>query len=55
MPTSDFMENPLISVVIPAFNEADNIGHVLNGIHKVLGKIGFPYGIMVVDDGSTTN
>ena len=46
------MERPLISVVIPAFNEEHNIGYVLNSIHEVLKKTGFLYEIIVVDDGS---
>jgi len=46
------MDEPLISVVIPAFNEEQNIGFVLRGVHEVLGKMGSSYEVIVVDDGS---
>jgi len=47
------MRAPVISVVIPAFNEEDNISHVLQGTHRVLKDTHLPYEIIVVDDGST--
>ena len=46
------MKNLSISVIIPAFNEEPNIGFVLECTHEVLKKIGFPYEIIVVNDGS---
>jgi len=45
----------VISLVMPAYNEEQNIGSVLDRAHKVLRNIGFPYEIIVVDDGSTDN
>jgi hypothetical protein len=39
-----------IAVVIPAYNEADNIGHVLDGLPESV--CGLPLHAIVVDDGS---
>jgi hypothetical protein len=39
-----------VAVVIPAFNEADNIGHVLDQIPSEV--CGVPTAVLVVDDGS---
>jgi len=47
------LEGPFISVVIPAFNEEQNIGFVLTNINKVLKEMNFPYEIIVVNDSST--
>jgi glycosyltransferase involved in cell wall biosynthesis len=47
------MFEPSISVLIPAFNEETSISKVLQGIHQILKKGGFPYEIIVIDDGST--
>lgn len=47
------MEEPFISVVIPAFNEEQNIGFVLTNVHKILKETNLPYEIIVVNDGST--
>ena len=47
------MEEPFISVVIPAFNEEQNIGFVLTNVHKTLKETSLPYEIIVVNDGST--
>jgi len=46
------MKKPVVSVVIPAFNEKACIGSILLGTQEVLAKIGLPYEIIVVDDGS---
>ena len=46
------MRDPLISVVVPAFNEEKNIGFVLKGVHRILENMGFLYEIIVVNDGS---
>lgn len=45
--------NPKLSVVIPAYNEAGNIGPVITGVASVLDGLGQPYEIIVVNDGST--
>jgi glycosyltransferase involved in cell wall biosynthesis len=42
-----------LSIVIPAFNEADGIGAVLTRVSAVLGTSGIDHEILVVDDGST--
>ncbi|MHA1225632.1 MAG: glycosyltransferase family 2 protein [Candidatus Hodarchaeales archaeon] len=46
------MEIPSISVVIPAYNEEHNLSFVLEDIRDILNKIGLPYEIVVVNDGS---
>lgn len=45
-------EGPLISVVIPAFNEEKSLGFILQRTHEILKKMDFLYEIIVVDDGS---
>jgi glycosyltransferase involved in cell wall biosynthesis len=46
-------DKPLISVIIPVFNEELTIGNVVERVKAVLHKIGFKYEIIVVDDFST--
>jgi glycosyltransferase involved in cell wall biosynthesis len=46
-------DEPLISVIIPVFNEELTIGNVIERVKVVLEKIGFKYEIIVVDDLST--
>lgn len=41
-----------VSIVVPAYNEENGIGPVINQIHDVLKASGFTYEIIVVDDGS---
>jgi len=41
-----------ISVIIPAYNESDNILNTLRETIKVFEKVGNSYEIVVVDDGS---
>jgi glycosyltransferase involved in cell wall biosynthesis len=43
---------PLISVVIPAFNEEEAIGKDLDSAREAMEKNGYDYEIIVVDDGS---
>jgi len=43
---------PELSVIIPAYNEADSIGPLLESVSAVLRAMGRPYEILVVDDGS---
>jgi dolichol-phosphate mannosyltransferase len=43
----------LLSVVIPARNEARNIGPTLDALRERLGRDGIAYELLVVDDGST--
>jgi dolichol-phosphate mannosyltransferase len=44
---------PEISVVVPIYNEADNIGPLLTELRGALGAVGRPYEIVLVDDGSS--
>jgi len=50
---NDPVENPQVSVIIPAKNEAQGIGQIIGRITKVLAETGRSYEIIVVDDGST--
>jgi glycosyltransferase involved in cell wall biosynthesis len=43
---------PAISVVIPAYNEGESIGALVEQVSGVLQKVGRPHEILVVDDGS---
>lgn len=43
----------LVSVVVPAYNEEQAIGGVLDEILAVMDPLGLPYEVIVVDDGST--
>lgn len=42
-----------ISVIVPVYNEAAGVGQTLAELSAVLGRLGLPYEILVVDDGST--
>ncbi|HEY9887393.1 MAG TPA: glycosyltransferase family 2 protein [Candidatus Obscuribacterales bacterium] len=42
-----------LSVIIPVFNEEDGVNQTLDELHAVLGRSGYPYEIVVVDDGSS--
>src|SRR5690242_20743283 len=44
-----------LSIVIPARNEAGNIGTTIDGLRKRLAQDGISYEILVVDDGSNDN
>jgi len=46
-------EKPELSVVIPAYNEAERIGPTLEAISSHLNERGVSYEIIVVNDGST--
>lgn len=41
-----------ISIVIPTFNESLMIGEVVASTISALKEIGYPYEVLVVDDGS---
>lgn len=48
------MRNIYLSVVIPCYNEAGNIKNgKINQVINYLTKIGFPWELLIVDDGST--
>ncbi len=46
---------PLVSVVIPAFNEERRLPQTLARVHEYLAQQSYPAEILVVDDGSTDN
>ncbi len=43
---------PYVSVVIPVYNEEDNIVPLLEGLDKALQRLGRPFEVIIVDDGS---
>ncbi len=47
------MSMDLVSVILPALNEEEAIGEVLDQVQQVMGASRWPYEIIVVDDGST--
>jgi glycosyltransferase involved in cell wall biosynthesis len=53
LPRLFVIQQPLISVVIPAFNEANTIGSVISDTMLSLESFGMPFEVIVVDDGST--
>jgi len=48
---SDTIINPVISVVVPAYNEAENVGNLAAEIHAAIGDM--PYEMIFIDDCST--
>lgn len=51
MPLETNKQAFLVSVLIPAKDEADNIGHLVDEIHRALGGQ-YAYEVVLVDDGS---
>jgi cellulose synthase/poly-beta-1,6-N-acetylglucosamine synthase-like glycosyltransferase len=47
------LDRPPVDVIIPAFNEADNIARLLRSIDVAAGRYGGPVQVVVSDDGST--
>ncbi len=45
-------EPPKVSVIIPTYNEAENIGELLDRLSRTLERAGYDYEIIVVDDNS---
>lgn len=46
---------PLISVIIPVFNEEPTVGNIIERARKTMEGTGLPYEILVADDCSTDN
>lgn len=46
---------PLLTVVLPCFNEEENVRRIPEELVPVLQEIGAPYEIVLVDDGSVDN
>ncbi len=44
--------DPLVSVLIPAYNEQGNVGSMLETLHQLLGGLGLRHELIVIDDGS---
>ncbi|MBP7055338.1 MAG: glycosyltransferase [Candidatus Omnitrophica bacterium] len=42
----------MVFFVIPAYNEEENISHLLGSVEKKMCEIGLPYKIVIIDDGS---
>jgi dolichol-phosphate mannosyltransferase len=46
-------ERPYLSMVIPAYNEEENVNHLLERVAASLAQLGKPFEVIIVDDGST--
>ena len=46
------MAQPYVSVIVPVFNEQDNLPPLLGRLAAVLGGYGRPYELILVNDGS---
>src|SRR5258706_4139305 len=44
---------PFVSVIVPAYQEAGNLGAVVAGVHEAMRAAKIAHEIVVVDDGST--
>lgn len=44
---------PYLSIVVPLYNEEGNVGELHRRIHEAVQKIGRPFEIIFIDDGST--
>jgi dolichyl-phosphate beta-glucosyltransferase len=49
------MSTPYLSIVIPAYNEAERIPKALIDIDRRLARVDYSYEILVIDDGSRDN
>ena len=52
---SQDVQTPEVSVVVPLFNEADNILPLYHALHHAMALIGRRWEVIFVDDGSTDN
>ena len=52
---TEAMVRPELSLIMPAFNEEDNIELVIEKVDNVVRETGFTYELIVVDDGSIDN
>jgi undecaprenyl-phosphate 4-deoxy-4-formamido-L-arabinose transferase len=46
------MTKPYLSIVIPAYNEADNLGTLYGRLSAVLDQLGHSYEVIIINDGS---
>lgn len=49
----NYPQVPSVTFIVPAFNEEKNIGNVISGIISQMGRLCFPFEIIVVDDCSS--
>ena len=49
------MKNIEISIVIPMFNEEENIVETISNLTSCMDKSGFEFEILIIDDNSTDN
>lgn len=47
------MQDPYLSLVIPAYNEQENIPTLLERVRAALEQTGKPFEVVIIDDGST--
>jgi glycosyltransferase involved in cell wall biosynthesis len=52
-PTQTTTNRPYLSLVIPAYNEQENVEALLQRVGAALAQIGRPFEVIIVDDGST--
>ena len=52
-PSKEPLSTPFLSVIVPAFNEEQRIGHTLNGLVEYLDRQSYTWELLIVDDGST--
>lgn len=46
-------DRPVLSVVVPVYNEAAGIEHFYTSLTAVLSRVALPYELLLIDDGST--
>ena len=51
--TFEIKESVYLSVVIPVYNERENISYLYENLNKVLPALGKKYEVLLIDDGST--
>jgi dolichol-phosphate mannosyltransferase len=44
---------PYLSLVIPCYNEQENVSTLLQRVEAALNQVGKPYEVLIIDDGST--
>lgn len=49
------MESKLISVILPVFNEAENIPHIYQAVTTIFKNLSYAYEIIFINDGSRDN
>ena len=51
--TEELTKSPLVSVIVPAFNEQENIVPCTLAVRSALRKAGYDFEVLIVNDGST--